>query len=100
MKRESFINAMLTHNDAYINYNSKISKKIKYYIGTLDFFNTKYVRDLYVEKYKKNPPTLKQTRESTGENILVFCWDLNDFKNIDVQSIVSVDGLSSTLKNG
>lgn len=87
------------HNDAYINYSSKVSRKVKYYVGTLDFTNTAYVHDMYCEKYKTVPPTVKQITQETGNNVLVFCWDLNDFKSIDVQTVVSIEGLSSTLKN-
>jgi len=99
MNRDAFVNLMLTHNDAYIHYNSKVSKKMKYYVGTLDFVNTDYVRELYVDKYKTVPPTAKQIREGKGSNVVVFCWDLNDFKTIDVDSVSSIEGLADTLKN-
>lgn len=99
MNRSAFVNLMLSHNDAYINYISKVSEKQKYYVGTLDFTNTKYVRDLYVKKYKTVPPNSKQIRESNDSEILVFCWDLNDFKKIDIESVVSIEGLADTLKN-
>ena len=99
MKRESFVNLMLTHNDAYIHYNSKVSKKQKYYVGTLDFVHCEYVRDLYKSKYRKNPPTSKEIKEGNEDNILVFCWDLNDFKLVDIDSVVSIEGLADTLKN-
>lgn len=99
MNRNAFVNLMLTHNDAYIHYISSVSQKPKYYVGTLDFTNTEYVRSLYVKKYKTVPPTSKQIRESKEKDILVFCWDLNDFKRIDIESVVSIEGLSDTLKN-
>lgn len=99
MNREAFVNLMMTHNDAYIHYISRVSEKQKYYVGTLDFTNTDYVRDLYVKKYKTVPPTSKQIRDGKDKEILVFCWDLNDFKKIDVETVTSIEGLSETLKN-
>lgn len=99
MNRESFVNLMFTHNDAYIHYDSKNSKKRKYYVGTLDFVHCDYVHDLYKAKYRKNPSTSKEIKEGKGNNILVFCWDLNDFKSIDIDSVVSIEGLADTLKN-
>lgn len=99
MNREAFVNLMMVHNDAYINYHSPVSKKSKYYVGTLDFINCEYVNKMYKAKFNTNPPTAKDIRNSKENAILVWCWDLNDFKTVDISSVTSIDALSDVLKN-
>lgn len=98
MNRKALVNLLISHGDAYVYYNSKVSNKQKYYICTLEF-KTKYIRDLYVAKYRKEPPTLNAVRKGKDNQILAFCWDLNDFKAIDCESVTAVEPLSAVLKN-
>ncbi len=98
MNRKAFVNLMNMHNDAYVYYNSKVSNKQKYYVCTLEF-STEYVKKAYIKKFNKVPPAMREIRKSEEQTILVFCWDLNDFKTIDLNTVTSIEGLSDVLRN-
>jgi hypothetical protein len=98
MNKETFITRMLDCGDGYVNYTSTDSAKQKYYICTLNF-KTKYVRDKYFEKYGVEPPTLSKLRKDKTEKILCFCWDLNEFKSVNVNKVTSIVPLSTVLGN-
>jgi hypothetical protein len=98
MNRKAFVNLLAVCGDAYVYYNSKVSNKQKYYVCTLDF-KTEYVRNLYLAKYKKEPPTLSSVRKAKESSVLAFCWDLNDFKAIDCETVTAIEPLSDVLRN-
>lgn len=98
MNRKAFVNLLITHGDAYVYYNSKVSNKQKYYVCTLDF-KTAYIHDMFVNKYKKEPPTINSMRKGKDNQVLAFCWDLNDFKAIDCETVTAVEPLSDVLRN-
>lgn len=98
MTRDAFVNLMFMHGDAYTYYNSKISNKQKYYVATLDF-TTKYIRDKFIAKYGKEPPTRASIRKGKDRSVLAFCWDLDDFKAIDAETVTAVEPLSDVLRN-
>lgn len=98
MNRKAFVNLLITQGDAYVYYISQVSNKQKYYVCTLDF-KTKYVYDLYVAKYRKEPPTLSSIRKADDKHVVAFCWDLNDFKAINAETVTSVEPLADVLRN-
>ncbi len=73
--------------DAYIYYTSPVSGKQKYHIGTMDLDN----------KYIQAKPGFKVSKKSGS--VRVFCWDLDDFKNIDINSVQSIVPLNVVLGN-
>jgi hypothetical protein len=88
MKDTTFFAKMDEAGDAYIYYTSPVSKKSKYHIGTLDFTNCTYISDKNVSK---NHSVVKEGQ------VKVFCWDLDDFKNIDLSYITKVVPLNDVL---
>lgn len=98
MDKNSFINRMVEVGDGYVYYMSTDSGKSKYYICTLNF-KTKYVRDKYVEKYGIEPPTISKLKKDKTSKILCFCWDLNEFKSVNVGKVTTIVPLSSVLNN-
>jgi hypothetical protein len=89
MKRSVFEKKMAEAGDAYIYYNSPVSKKQKYHIGTLDLLACQYTAD----KFKT-----KNHSEVRDGQIKVFCWDLDDFKNIETDYIYKVVPLAEVLR--
>jgi hypothetical protein len=96
MQRKTFVAKLIDAGDGYLNYIGSESTKLKYYIGTLNF-KTKYVRDKFVEKFGKEPPSIKSVKNDNSERLLVFCWDLDDFKSINPEKIISITPLSAVL---
>lgn len=74
--------------DAYVHYRSPVSGKQKYHICTMDF-TTKYVADKLKQK-----SVMSLTKK---DQIKVFCWDLDDFKNIDVRQVTQVIPLNQVI---
>ena len=89
MQTDTFIKKMDEAGDAYIYYTSPVSKKQKYHIGTLDFKASPYT----LEKFG-----LKSHSETKTGQVKVFCWDLDDFKNIEVAYIYKVVPLAEVLR--
>jgi len=97
LNKNTFISAMNLAGDAYVDYVGKHSGKKKYFIATLNF-KTKYVRDIYFSKYGTEPPTMKQLESDKSDKILAFCWDLNDFKSINVNTVVKITPLQDVME--
>lgn len=96
MNKPAFIQTVTAAGDAYVDYVGKHSGKKKYFIVTLNF-KTPYVRDIYFAKYGTEPPTLKQLENDKSNKILAFCWDLNDFKSINIETVVKVTPLADVM---
>ena len=74
------------HGDAIITYRSKVSRKLKYNVCTLDFTTP------YIQK-KKN------RAKETDETLLLFCWDTDAYRLLDPSSVTTVVPLASVLRN-
>lgn len=93
MNKESFINKLNNGGDCYVNYISPVSRKQKYHVATVDF---RRGTSPYINNLLKNSRNAKAT---LAENqVLVFCYDLNDFKPIDTSSVTSVVPLNNVIK--
>lgn len=90
MQFETFNQKMYEAGDAYVHYISPVSKKHKYHICTLEINDCKYIQDKLASRSAMAEPKEGFVR--------TFCWDLDDFKNIDVSSVTSVVPLSTALK--
>ncbi len=91
MHINTFLNKMDTCGDAYIYYISPVSKKVKYHIGTLEILHDcNYINQKYIAK--------KHSAVAEGQ-VKVFCWDLDDFKNIDVATVTKVTPLSEVINS-
>lgn len=90
MNYDKFCQKMNEAGDAYVYYRSTVSNKQKYHICTMELFDgNKYIADKLAKRSLSIP--------KPGQ-VKVFCWDLDDFKNIDVSQVVSVVPLSSALR--
>jgi hypothetical protein len=98
MNKQAFISKMNEAGDGYVNYISTDSGKQKYYICTLNF-KTKYVRDKYFEKYGVEPPTMSKLKKDLTDKILCFCWDLNEFKSVNITKVISIVPLNVVIGN-
>lgn len=98
MDKTIFIRKLLQAGDGYANYTGADSNKSKYCICTLDF-KTPYIRDAYKTKYKREPPTTAQQRKSLNPRVLVFSWDINDFRHIVPEKVTSITPLSDVINN-
>jgi len=91
MNLNIFLHAMREGGDCYINYVSPISKKIKYHIGTNNFS-------------REQSPYIASKLASRGKislednQVLVFCYDLDDFKILELDQITSIQALNLTVK--
>lgn len=92
MRKEAFEAKLFENGDSYIYYTSPISKKSKYHIGT-NIFSRKISPYIY-DRYMK----IRSTVESTDNQVLIFCWDLDDFKLINVDHVNNIVPLNSILK--
>ena len=86
MRREVVLKLMGECGDAVINYRSPNSRKQKYNVGTTDF-STPYIQN--------KPRKAKETEDT----ILFFCWDTDSFRLLRPENIVSIQGLSTILRN-
>lgn len=89
MKFETFKQKMYEAGDAYVYYVSPVSNKQKYHICTLEIDNCKYISDKLAQR-----PSMSTPKDGS---IRAFCWDLDDFKNIEVSTITSVVPLSAMM---
>lgn len=89
MKFDTFKQKMFEAGDAYIYYVSPVSNKQKYHICTLELDNCKYILDKQAQR-----PSMPVPKPGT---IRVFCWDLDDFKNIEVATVTSVVPLAAMM---
>ena len=86
MTKDSFKKRVAECGDAIITYKSKVSRKQKYNVCTLDF-STPYIQD------KPNKAV------ETDSNVLLFCWDTDTFRLLNPESVVSIVPLSYILHN-
>lgn len=91
MKKDKFVKLMNEFGDACITYTSSNSKKPKYIIGTLDF-TTKYIEEKLNKLNNSNIKFLDDT-------MLVFSWDLDSFKTINIKNVTGIEPLSSLVPN-
>lgn len=90
MNFDIFKQKMNEAGDAYVYYVSPISNKQKYHICTIELDNCKYITDKLSQR-----PAMSVPKPGT---VRAFCWDLDDFKNIEISQVVSVVPLSSILR--
>lgn len=90
MNYDTFKAKMAAAGDAYVQYISPVSNKQKYHICTLELTDCKYIADKLA-----NRPGMSVPKPGT---IRAFCWDLDDFKNIEIAQVVSVIPLSTMVK--
>lgn len=86
MKFDIFKQKMYEAGDAYVFYVSPVSNKQKYHICTLDLQGCPYISDKLAQRPSMAEPKIGSIR--------AFCWDLNDFKNIEVSTVTSVVPMS------
>jgi len=84
-----FLEKMASAGDAVITYRSPVSKKLKYNVCTLEFDSCEYIK----EKNKKKNITVKE------DCILLFCWDTDSFRQINIEAVTNIQPLSTILRN-
>lgn len=84
-----FLEKMESAGDAVITYRSPVSKKLKYNVCTLEFDSCEYIK----EKNKKKNITVKE------DCILLFCWDTDSFRQINIEAVTNIQPLSTILRN-
>lgn len=84
MRKEQIRKKLIENGDSIVNYRSINSKKVKYVVCTVDFDN-EYI------KSKKMPKEQK-------DRILVFCWDSDNFKQLNTNIVTSVEALRDAIK--
>lgn len=86
MDRDTFIQKMESFEDAVVTYRSAVSKKLKYNVCTSNFENS------YIQSRNK---TVKVNEDC----VLLFCWDTNSFRQINVESVTGVQPLGAAMRN-
>ncbi len=89
MMKSLFLEKMASAGDAVITYRSPVSKKLKYNVCTLEFDSCEYIK----EKNKKKNITVKE------DCILLFCWDTDSFRQINIEAVTNIQPLSTILRN-
>jgi len=89
MMKSLFLEKMASAGDAVITYRSPVSKKLKYNVCTLEFNSCEYIK----EKNKKKNITVKE------DCILLFCWDTDSFRQINIEAVTNIQPLSTILRN-
>lgn len=84
MKKELIRNSLSNNGDSIVNYRSANSKKLKYIVCTTDFDNA------YIAT--KSMPNEQENR------VLVFCWDSDNFKQLNTSLVTSVDPLNKIIR--
>lgn len=85
MDKKTFMSRMDGANDACITYKSPISNRTKYSICTMNFDND------YIQSMSN-----KLTRRE--DNVLLFCWDSNSYRQLDPTRIKSVTPLEKVME--
>ncbi len=93
MNLKTFLSSMNNGGDCYINYTSPVSKKFKYHVGTINF--SKDTSPYIYKKYMANAGKLPRTSDT---EVLVFCYDLDNFKVINLSDVNSVVPLNQTIR--
>lgn len=89
MVKSLFLSKMEEAGDAIITYRSPVSRKLKYNVCTLDLESCEYIKD----KNKKKNITIKE------DCMLLFCWDTDSFRQINIDSVKNIQPLGTVLKN-
>jgi hypothetical protein len=84
MRKEQIRNSLKKHGESIVNYRSLNSKKLKYVVCTVDFDND-YIQSKVVPVEQK-------------DKVLVFCWDSDNFKQLNISLVTSVEPLNAVLK--
>lgn len=87
MIKDLFLSKMEQAGDAIITYRSPNSKKLKYNVCTMDFSTCEYIKN------KRNNIKVQEGC------ILMFCWDTNSFRQINVKAVTNIQPLGTILKN-
>lgn len=89
MVKDLFLTKMDIAGDAIVTYRSPVSKKLKYNVCTLELDNNNYI----LEKKQKKNIDVKEG------HMLMFCWDTDSFRQINVDSVTNVQPLGTILRN-
>ena len=89
MVQELFLGKMEDAGDAIITYRSPVSKKLKYNVCTLEVDSCDYIQ----EKMRN-----RKIKEKEG-CMLMFCWDTDSFRQINIEAVTRVQPLGSILRN-
>jgi len=89
MVKDLFLTKMDIAGDAIITYRSPVSKKLKYNVCTLEFDSCVYIQ----EKNKKKNINVKEG------HMLLFCWDTDSFRQINITAVTNVQPLGTILRN-
>jgi hypothetical protein len=89
MVQDLFLTKMDIAGDAIITYRSPVSKKLKYNVCTLELDSNAYIEE---KKSKKNI----NVKEG---HMLMFCWDTDSFRQINIESVTNVQPLGTILRN-
>lgn len=86
MNKQEALKKLAECGDAVVTYTAANSKKQKYNVVTLDF-TTPYVQS-------------KRTNASEDDkSILVFSWDMDSFRLLNFEAILSIVPLAKVLRN-
>ena len=88
MVKDLFLTKMDIAGDAIITYRSPVSKKLKYNCCTLEFDSCAYIK----EKNKKNI-------NIKDGHMLMFCWDTDSFRQLNIESVTNIQPLGTILRN-
>jgi len=89
MVKDLFLTKMDIAGDAIITYRSPVSKKLKYNVCTLEFDSCAYIQ----EKNNKKNINIKE------DCMLLFCWDTDSFRQINIKAVTNVQPLGTILRN-
>ena len=89
MVKDLFLTKMDIAGDAIITYRSPVSKKLKYNVCTLEFGSCAYI----LEKKQKKNINVKEG------HMLMFCWDTDSFRQLNIESVSNVQPLGTILRN-
>lgn len=89
MKQDIFNAKMAEAGDAYVYYLSAVSNKHKYHICTIELDSCEYILSKLSQRIEMPEPKEGFVR--------AFCWDLDNFRNIEVSSVTSIVPLSSVV---
>jgi hypothetical protein len=89
MMKSQFLDKMQESGDAIITYRSPVSKKLKYNVCTLDFNSCEYIN----EKNQKKNISVKEGC------VLLFCWDTDSFRQININAVTNIQPLGTILRN-
>ena len=89
MKLDIFNAKMADAGDAYVYYLSAISNKHKYHICTLEINSCEYILNKLASRSDMPEPKPGFVR--------AFCWDLDNFRNIEVSSVTNIVPLNSVV---